>query len=105
MPYVCGVKDVDHNTVYCGCTIISENFVLTSAYCLSNRTMNTLQIMVGTSDYRNPSYSRYGSTYPVLEVIIHPDFRYNALINNIAMARVPFMEFNPAVQAVCLPMR
>lgn len=78
---------------------------MTSAYCLSNRTMNSLQIMVGTSDYQNPSYSRYGSTYPVIEILIHPEFHYDALINNIAMARVPFMQFNPAVQAVCLPLR
>lgn len=104
IPYVCGLKDIEHNTVFCGCTIISENFVLTAAHCLSNRTISSIHVITGTSDY-NRANSRFGATYPIVEAIIHPDFHYQSLANDIALGRVTLMQFNPAVQAVCLPIR
>lgn len=103
IPYVGALKDIEHNTVFCGCTIISESLVLTAAHCLSNRTINSIHVIVGTSDLNNPSYSRYAAMHPIIEAMIHPEYNYFTMANDIAMARVSFMEFNPAVQAVCLP--
>lgn len=105
IPYVGALKDIEHNTVFCGCTIISQSLVLTAAHCLSNRTINSVQVIVGTNDLSNSLYSRYAAIHSIVEVMIHPEYNYFTMSNDIAMVRVSIMEFNAAVQPVCLPIK
>lgn len=46
-----GIVDTRDRWVYCGGTIISTNYVLTSAHCLTNRVAASLSILVGDHDY------------------------------------------------------
>lgn len=103
MPFACGLTDLNTKRVFCGATIISPNFVLTVAHCLVNRTIDTVGIIVGTSDYARPTQSRYAATYRIFGVVIHPDYEALSMLNDIAIAKTGPMEFNPAVQPACLP--
>lgn len=46
-----GIVDTRDRSVYCGGTIISNNHVLTSAHCLTNRVASSLSVLVGDDDY------------------------------------------------------
>lgn len=105
MPFACGLMDLNTKAVFCGCTIVSTNFILTVGHCLHNRTINTIGIIVGTTDTARPTESRYAATYRIFGAIIHPDYDALSMLNDIAIAKTGPIEFNPAVAPVCLPIR
>lgn len=105
MPFACGLMDLNTKTVFCDATIISPNFVLTVAHCLSNRTNTEIGIIVGTTDYAHPTESKYAATYQVSGVVIHPDYDALSMLNDIAIVKTGPIEFNPAVAPACLPIR
>lgn len=106
MPFVCGLIDLSLKTVFCECTIISSNFVVTVAHCLVNRTISNVGVIVGTTDYARPTESRYAATYRLSGAIMHPDYDSLSMLNDIAIAKTAQpIEFNPAVAAACLPIR
>lgn len=105
MPFTCGLIDLNTKTVFCGCTIISQYFVLTAAHCLTNRTIDTIGCVVGTTNYARAAESQFAATYQLLATEIYAGYDSVSMLNDIAIARVGPMEFNPAVSAVCLPIR
>lgn len=105
MPFACGLMDLNSKVVFCDATIISPNFILTVAHCLYNRSIDTVGIIVGTTDYAYPTQSRYAATYRLAGVVIHPDYDALSMLNDIAIGKTGPMEFNPAVAPACLPIR
>lgn len=105
MPFACGLMDLNSKRVFCDATIISNQFILTVAHCLYNRTIDTIGIIVGTTDYARPTESRYAATYRIFGVVIHPDYEPVSMLNDIAIIKTGPIEFNPAVAPVCLPIR
>lgn len=105
MPFACGLMDLNVKNVFCVATIISPNFIISAGHCLFNRTINTIGVIVGTTDYARPTESRYAATYRLYGVIVHPDYDAVSMLNDIAIAKTGPMEFNPAVAPVCLPIR
>lgn len=105
MPSTCGLIDLNTKGLICGCTIISQNFILTAGHCLANRTIDTVGVIVGTTNYERPFESQYAATYQLLATDIHSQYDSVSMLNDIALARTTPIQFNPAVQAVCLPIR
>lgn len=52
-----GIVDVRDRGVYCGGTIISNNYVLSSAHCLTNKVATSLSILVGDHDYTTSMFT------------------------------------------------
>lgn len=52
-----GIVDAHIRSVYCGCTIISDTYLLTAAHCMVNRDINYLGILVGDHDLTTGSSS------------------------------------------------
>lgn len=73
MPFACGLMDLNTKTVLCECTIISRLFVISVAHCLFNRTIDTIGVIVCTTDYNRPTESRYAATYRLSGMFVHPD--------------------------------
>jgi len=46
---MCGLVDVEKKMIYCGCTIISNQYVLTAAHCL-NKHVTQIGVVVGEHD-------------------------------------------------------
>lgn len=105
MPFACGLIDLNTKRVFCAATIISPNFILTVAHCLFNRTIDTVGIIVGTTDYARPTESRYAATYRIFGVVLHPDYDSLSMLNDAAIVKTGPIEFNPAVGPICLPIR
>jgi len=47
---MCGLVNVEEEMIYCGCTIISNQHVLTAAHCVENKKFTQIGIVVGEHD-------------------------------------------------------
>lgn len=103
---MCGIMDMTTKRVICGCTIIHEQYVITSAHCVVNQSLSDMGCVVGAQDYVTQSSSPYTSIYRFAGFIPYPSFDPTSLVNDIAIMRIyGSMQFNPGVSAVCLPIR
>ncbi|XP_054153176.1 uncharacterized protein LOC128951902 isoform X2 [Oppia nitens] len=67
----------------CSGSIIGQNWILTAASCLHNRTVSSIFVGVGRNDYKlNDTY------YAVDKIIIHDKYSPETKQNNIAVVRV-----------------
>ncbi|KAJ8687700.1 hypothetical protein QAD02_023494 [Eretmocerus hayati] len=82
---------------FCGGAIISANFVITAAHCVSNHPIQSFTIRAGSSNRL-----KGGPTHSIAEIIIHENFN-SYLENDIALMKVnePFI-FDESRQPVGL---
>uniref|UniRef100_A0A914EAT0 Peptidase S1 domain-containing protein n=1 Tax=Acrobeloides nanus TaxID=290746 RepID=A0A914EAT0_9BILA len=67
----------DGHQFICGATLISDEFLLTSASCVTNATQ--IQVKLGIVDQMK------GTPYNVFKVTIHPEYNSSYFLNNIAV--------------------
>ena len=88
------------NTSYCGGTLISDSWVLTTVTCVrSHRSSDTFvsaatNTLIGRQQWRGASV-----------VIPHPDYDYQTQVNDIALIKVspPFDMTDSAIAQICMP--
>lgn len=95
-PYQCSLQLSSINFHTCGCSIISDQYILTAAHCVRGRNANELDILVGTNDLDN------GGTYYKAESFVrHESFNSPAFANDVAVIRLKGkIQFNDAVQPI-----
>lgn len=80
----------------CGCSVISNKWILTASHCVFGLNAGSLEILVGTNDLTSG-----GTYYKVERFITHEKFRKYLLANDIAVIRVQGkIEFNNRVQPI-----
>lgn len=53
---MCGLVDSTMKVIYCGCTIISQQYILTAAHCIERRDTTKIGIIVGEHDVTTGNY-------------------------------------------------
>lgn len=82
---------------YCGGSLISQNHVLTSGFCVYNKTL--LTVTLGSVIQDNPGEMIYTSNYTV-----HPDYSPVFRLNDIAIVVLPRnLVFRHNVRSISLP--
>lgn len=96
-PFQCSIQS--ENEHFCGCSIISSEWILTAAHCsiMSNDTGN-FRILVGTN-----VLSKGEKYYAIEKWINHEKWNQPKLANDIALIRLnETIEFNDRVQPIKL---
>ncbi|CAH0698610.1 unnamed protein product [Spodoptera exigua] len=92
----------DKNTAEwrCAGTIISENFILTAAHCLTVKPLGPVKyVAVGITNRLDTSEWQ---TYDVQKVFSHPDYDTNFKYHDIALIKTESIKFNQHVLPACL---
>lgn len=91
-PFQCSIQESKIHS--CGCSVISEKWILTAAHCVYKRNAHALEILVGTNDLTTG-----GTYYKVERYATHE--RYFLIFNDIAVIRVQGkIEFTNRVQPI-----
>lgn len=89
------------NRMFCGATLLDDRHILTAAHCLAEvPDATTLKVVLGEHYYKIQS----SLVYPVESATIHPNYKGEDYINDIAMIRIRGrVMFTPTVHPPCLP--
>lgn len=95
-PYQCSF--IGNKQFFCGCFIVSENYILTAGHCAQNLNASGVDLRVGSSSRKN------GTQVPISEVIPHENYDSPRFDNDIAVLKTAEpLTFNEFVQPISLP--
>lgn len=90
-PWMAGLIRKDANGEYsrsellfCGGSLIRENWILTAAHCVVSLEPTDLQVLLGTNDLEDPEADMVN----VEEIVVHPFFPHSLSGNDIALLRL-----------------
>ncbi|CAF1104166.1 unnamed protein product [Rotaria sp. Silwood1] len=90
---------------FCGGTILSPSFIITTASCLTNiHDLNSITILAGSLTLQ-PSSNDLSQVRSIASIYKHPDFDYHWMINDIALLRLstPLDMTRRNIKPICLP--
>ncbi|KAL6423534.1 hypothetical protein ACFW04_010235 [Cataglyphis niger] len=101
-PMMCGLVDSINEVIFCGCTIISNRYVLTAAHCLENKDATKIGVVVGEHDVTRGNETNATKLFRIINCKMHPD--YEDIHNDLAVCKInDTIEHNNNVGPVCLP--
>lgn len=86
-PYMAGLIE-GTAFAFCGGSLISNQYVLTSAHCVTGKAPTSLKVLLGDLDYKSGSDSQYAALYPVEGYMVHPNFNAKTNLNDIALIKL-----------------
>jgi len=87
---------------FCGGSIISKNWIVTAAHCVSGQTSSSISIAVG--DWRRSAASDVRQVLDVSLIKSHENYKPSTTENDVALIKVSTpIDFNDDVQPVCAP--
>lgn len=93
-PYQCSLQNMQRH--FCGCSIISNKFILTASHCLEHATAESVDVLVGTNDLKNG-----GKYYKSNRFVLHENYNKPMYAYDIALIEVnETIEFNSLVQPI-----
>ncbi|XP_052861928.1 phenoloxidase-activating factor 2-like [Anopheles cruzii] len=107
IPWMVAIFAMPQKRYCCNGALISERAVLTTAYCivLCDRAKDQLRVRLGEWDLNASIEPLAPVDYGVQRVHKHADFRFNSMINNIAILELTaHVTYGPTIQPVCLPL-
>ncbi|XP_068905393.1 chymotrypsin-1-like [Tenebrio molitor] len=82
-PFIISLRTI-FNSHTCGGSLIANNWVVTAAHCVYNSSPSSYSVVAGINQLNSNSGVQVG----VAEIIVHPNYNQNLIINDIALLRL-----------------
>ncbi|XP_056407998.1 serine protease 57 isoform X2 [Hyla sarda] len=83
-PYMVSLQIRGQN--FCGGTLIYPNWVITAAHCFEDTRVDTVRVVLGAHDLRNPD--RFVQVLNIQESVTHPEYNPTTFQNDIHLLRL-----------------
>ncbi|RWS26875.1 clotting factor B-like protein [Leptotrombidium deliense] len=103
MPWVSALLFKDSGHMYCGASLINEQFALTASHCVvfNDGTVDANDILIKLGAHH---VNKDGKVYEIAEVIPHENYRPWKYYNDIALLKLAEkVEYDENIGPVCLP--
>jgi len=104
-PWQVGMVWSGSSSVFCGATVISDEWILTAAHCTDGTGASEIQVLLGEHDYWNNGETNM-VRMDIAEIVNHEDYNSNTVDNDFAllkMANKIDWAANPNIRPACLP--
>merc|ERR1719308_106943 len=102
-PWQAGMVWNGDNFVFCGATVISDEWILTAAHCVDGTSAPMIQMLLGEHDYLDYDEP---VRMDISEIIMHADYNSNTMEWDFALLRMADRidwAANPNIRPACLP--
>ncbi|XP_011166277.1 venom serine protease isoform X2 [Solenopsis invicta] len=106
-PMMAGLVSYGRRELFCGCTIISSEYILTAAHCLKDQDIiGDIAALVGEHDTTTGDETKATVLYRLEGCVIHPNYYENTGDNDVAVCKTSkTITFSANVGPACLPFR
>jgi len=104
-PWQAGMVWSGSSSVFCGATVISDEWILTAAHCTDGTGANEIQVLLGEHDYWDGSETNM-VRMDIAEIVNHAGYDSNTVDNDFALLRMANKldwSANPHIRPACLP--
>merc|ERR1712013_235083 len=104
-PWQAGMVWSGSSSVFCGATVISDEWILTASHCVDGTNPAEIQVLLGEHDYWDSGESSM-TRMDISEIIMHGDYDSNTVDQDFAllkMARKLDWSANENIRPACLP--
>merc|ERR1712192_202352 len=103
-PWQVGMVWSGSSSVFCGATVISDEWILTAAHCTDGTGASEIQVLMGEHDYWNNGETNM-VRMDIAEIVNHENYNSNTVDNDFALLRMATkIEWgaNPHIRPACL---
>merc|ERR1712183_853321 len=103
-PWQIGMVWSGSSSVFCGGTVISDEWILTAAHCTDGTNPADIQVLLGEHDYWDDNDGQVRMA--ITEIINHPDYNSATTDQDFALLRMADRinwAANPNIRPACLP--
>ena len=86
-PFMAGLvsKGQPASQVFCGASVINEEWILTAAHCLVGTNASQLEVITGADTL---SKATTANRFQAAQIIMHPNYNDNTIVNDIALIKL-----------------
>jgi len=104
-PWQVGMVSTGYNRVWCGGSVISDQWILTAAHCVTGDSPSDIEVLLGEHDYKDNSETN-AIRAKITEIISHPNYNGNTYDMDFALLKLKKkIDFsaNSHIRPICLP--